>query len=140
MTINFDTLSCAKRLNEAGAPLEVAEAHALVLKDFATETLPGKADIRHLREEIENVREEIEDLRCELKDACCELREFRQEVSARCATKADLADLGELRNWRGDMEGIAQNVAENVAQKLTVRLGTIAVLATGAAAVLGRVV
>jgi hypothetical protein len=136
MTVNFDTLSCAKRLSEAGAPLEVAEAHALVLKDFATATLPGKGDIRHLREEIENVREEIEDLRCELKDACCELREFRQEVSARCATKADLADLGELRNWRGDLD----SMAENVAQKLTVRLGAIAVLATGAAAVLGRVV
>jgi hypothetical protein len=140
MTVGFDTLSCAKRLSEAGEPPQVAEAHAMVLKDFATATLPGKADIRHLREEIENVREEIEDLRCELKDACCELREFRQEVSARCATKADLGDLAELRQLRAGIEATMHDMAQGMAQMLTVRFGAIAALAIGAAAMLERVI
>jgi hypothetical protein len=144
MTVSFDTLSCAKRLSEAGEPPQVAEAHAMVLKDFATATLPGKADIRHLHEEIENMREEIEDLRCELKDACCELREFRQEVSARCATKADLGDLGEIGQLRIGLEATMQStmheMAQGMAQMLTVRFGVIAALAIGAAAMLERVI
>jgi uncharacterized coiled-coil DUF342 family protein len=129
MTVSFDTSSCAKRLSEAGEKPEVAEAHALVLKEFATTALPGKADIRNLCEEIENVRDDIQDLRCEIKDACCELREFRQEVNERFATKAELGhEMGRLRH---DIDAMGQ--------KLTVRVSGMLVLATGVAATLGKV-
>jgi hypothetical protein len=129
MTVSFDTLSCAKRLSEAGEKPEVAEAHALVLKEFATTALPGKADIRNLCEEIENVRDDIQDLRCEIKDACCEFREFRQEVNERFATKAELGhEMGRLRH---DIDAMGQ--------KLTVRVSGMLVLATGVAATLGKV-
>jgi uncharacterized coiled-coil DUF342 family protein len=129
MTVSFDTLSCAKRLSEAGERPEVAEAHALVLKDFATTALPCRADIRHLCEEIENARDDIQDLRCEIKDACCELREFRQEVNERFATKAEFGhEMGRLRH---DIDAMGQ--------KLTVRVSGMLVLATGVAATLGKV-
>jgi uncharacterized coiled-coil DUF342 family protein len=129
MTVSFDTLSCAKRLSEAGEKPEVAEAHALVLKESATTALPGKADIRHLCEEIENARDDIQDLRCEIKDACCELREFRQEVNERLATKAELGH--EISRLRYDIDAMGQ--------KLTVRVSGMLVLATGVAATLGKV-
>src|SRR3979409_2102856 len=112
MTVSFDTLSCAKRLSEAGEKPEVAEAHALMLKDFATTTLPGKADIRHLCEEIENARDDIQDLRCEIKD-------FRQEVTERLATKAELGH--ELSRLRNDIDAMGQ--------RLTVRMIGMLVLA-----------
>ena len=129
MTISFDTLSCAKRLAEAGERLEVAEAHALVLKDFATTTFPGKADIRHLNDDIADVRDDLQDLRCEVKDACCELRELLQQVSERFASKAELGrDTSVLRH---DIDALGQ--------KLTIRVSGMLVLATGVVVTLGKV-
>ena len=43
--LQFDTLSFAKRLIEAGERPEVAEAHAFTLKDFVMDNLATKTDL-----------------------------------------------------------------------------------------------
>ncbi len=50
MTINFDTLSFAKRLTEAGEKGEVAEAHAFAIKDLVMSDLVTREDLRQALE------------------------------------------------------------------------------------------
>jgi hypothetical protein len=122
MTVGFDTLSCAKRLADAGERPEVAEAHALVLKDFATTAVPGKADIRHLSDDIADVRDDLQDLRCEV-------RELLKQAGERFASKADIGrDATVLRH---DIDALGQ--------RLTLRMSGMLVLAAGVIATLGKV-
>ena len=69
--MTFDTLTYAKKLQEAGVPPEQAEAHAGALKELVEDNLATKRDLKELeaalRHEIELVRQEIELLRGELK-------------------------------------------------------------------------
>ena len=147
MTVSFDTLSFAKRLTQAGEKPEVAEAHAMALKEFVMDTIATKGDIRDLSrsfgEEIENVREEIQDLRDEIGDVRGEIgdvrgeignvrgeiKELRNEVNERFATKDELRhEIGLLRK---DIDAMGL--------KLTVRMGGMLVVAVGAVATLGKV-
>jgi len=62
----FDTLSYAKKLQEAGVPPLQAEAHADALKNLAEDNLATKRDLAEwgtaLRHEIELVRRDVKDL------------------------------------------------------------------------------
>ena len=73
----FDTLTYAKKLQEAGVPSSQAEAHAEALKELAEGNLATKQDIDSVRLEIESVRLEIEQVRHEI-----ELlrRELKQDI------------------------------------------------------------
>ncbi len=65
MNAVFDTLSFAKRLEAAGEKPEVAEAHAMALKDLVLEEVATKADIARLETKIEQLRTGFEALRSE---------------------------------------------------------------------------
>ena len=60
----FDTLTYAKKLQEAGVPIQQAEAHAGALKELVEDNLATKRDIKELEAAL---RHEIELLRRELK-------------------------------------------------------------------------
>ena len=67
MIANFDTLSFAKRLTEAGEKETVAEAHAFALKELVMDNLATKQDLIATRDDFARefflVREEIGHLR-----------------------------------------------------------------------------
>jgi len=68
----FDTLTYAKKLQEAGVSALQAEAHAEALKNLAEDNLATKRDLSELeaklRHEIELVRHEIELVRRDIKE------------------------------------------------------------------------
>jgi len=151
MTVSFDTLSFAKRLTEAGEKPEVAEAHAMALKEFVMETIATKGDIRGLSrsfgEEIENVREEIQDLRDEIGDVRSEAREFREEVRQEFgAVRGEIASLrkefAERFATKDELHteiGLLRKDIDAMGLKLTVRMGGMLVAAAGAVATLVKV-
>ncbi len=59
MNAVFDTLSFAKRLEAAGEKPEVAEAHAMALKDLVLEEVATKADIQRLEVRIDSLEKEM---------------------------------------------------------------------------------
>ncbi len=73
----FDTLTYAKKLQEAGVPVEQAEAHAGALKELVEGNLATKQDIEAVRLEIEQVRHEIEQVRHEIE---LMRRELKQDI------------------------------------------------------------
>jgi len=121
MAASFDTLSFAKRLTEAGEKPEVAEAHAMALKEFVMETIATKVDVRELREEIQDLRDEVQEARQEIVS-------FRKDVNARLAIK------DESRN-----ESLLRKDIDAMVSKLTVRRACMVAIAVGAVATLGRV-
>ena len=130
MAATLDTLQIVKRLKEAGFAEPQAEAVTTVLRDareadlsqLATKTdlefhrQATKADLDTLRHELKS---DAESLRHELKSDADALRhELKSELDAhRQATNADFAAVrAELRELE---------------QRLTIRLGSMIVVATG---------
>lgn len=108
MTMNFDTLSFARRLTEAGEKPAVAEAHALALKDFVMDRLATKDDLQLVKNEL---RSEISDVRKEIIDV-----------------RKDMATLGADLRKDIDVMGL----------KLSVRMGGMLVVAVGALATINK--
>ncbi len=49
----FDTLTYAKKLQEAGVPTQQAEAHAGALRELVEASLPTKQDLREMEARLE---------------------------------------------------------------------------------------
>ena len=58
----FDTLTYAKKLQEAGVPPQQAETHAWALKETVEDTLATKQDLQLVRQDVELVRQEVREL------------------------------------------------------------------------------
>ena len=105
MTIRFDTLSFAKRLTEAGERSQVAEAHAMALKEFVMDDVATKADILGLREEIASLD---------------------RKVSERFATKDELRyEIGLLRK---DIDAMGLKLTMRMGGMLAIAVGAVATL------------
>ncbi len=59
---NFDTLTYAKKLQEAGFTAQQAEAQAEALRAVVDENLATKRDIEEVRREIELVRRDMKEM------------------------------------------------------------------------------
>ena len=117
MTVQFDTLSFAKRLTAAGEKVEVAEAHAMALKEFVMDTIATKADISEARTELRaglgEVRSEVSELRSELRAGLGEVRtemgteigKVRTEMGAEFGkVRTEMgAEFGKVRTEMGDL-------------------------------------
>lgn len=115
MTVQFDTLTFAKRLTQAGEKPEVAEAHAMAFKDFVMDTIATKADILDLRGEFVSLD---------------------KKVSERFATKDDL--LAVKQELRTEI-GLLRKDIDAMGLKLTVRMGGMLAVAVGALATMSKV-
>ncbi len=51
----FDTLTYAKKLQEAGVPPQQAETHAWALKETVEDTLATKQDLQLVRQDVRNL-------------------------------------------------------------------------------------
>ncbi len=115
--MNFDTLSFAKRLTEAGEKEAVAEAHALALKEFVVDNLATRDDLYAVRDELNN---KIDSVRDELNN------KIDQEITL---VRRDMDALGERLEQR----------IENLGLNLTVRMGGMLVVAVGLLATLNKI-
>lgn len=159
MTIQFDTLTFAKRLTAAGEKVEVAEAHAMALKELVMDTIATKGDVADLRKETALVRgdllKEIAQLR---KDLGEEITQVRKDLGGEIAELR--TDLGKARTEIGDLRtelkfdiaaseervrddlrreiGDLRKDMDTLGLKMTVRLGGMMVVGIGALAGLNR--
>ena len=58
----FDTLTYAKKLQEAGVPPQQAETHAWALKEQVEDTLATKLDLQLVRQDVQLVRSDVREL------------------------------------------------------------------------------
>ena len=91
MTVQFDTLSFAKRLTAAGEKIEIAEAHAMAFKDFVMDVIATKADVSAVSTEVEKVRT----------DLSAEIGKVRTDLSRRDRRSAHRAEVRHRRQ-RGE--------------------------------------
>jgi len=56
----FNSLKCAKLLEEAGVPRAQAEAHVLVFNEFMETHFATKQDVSLLRQDISQLRQELD--------------------------------------------------------------------------------
>jgi len=79
MTFAFDTLSCARRLREAGVPPEAAEAHADAARAFIMTDLVTKED---LYDAVVTLRTEMGTLRAEMGTLSLAIGYGREETAS----------------------------------------------------------
>ena len=88
----FDTLTYAKKLQEAGVPPQQAETHAWALKETVEDTLATKQDLQLVRQDVQLVQQDM--------------REMKETVEDTLATKQD------LQLVRQDVQLVRQEVRE----------------------------
>ena len=84
----FDTLTYAKKLQEAGVPAPQAEAHAGALRELMEDNLATKRDLKELevalRKEIELLRRDVKEmetgLRSEIELVRRDLQMMRRDI------------------------------------------------------------
>lgn len=138
MTLQFDTLSFAKRLIEAGERPEVAEAHAFTLKDFVMDNLATKTDLKAaetaLRSDLAAAETALRSdlaategrLRSELQSTAASIRSDMKAIETRLDGKIDT---------RVDL---LHKDIEAMGLKLSVRMGGMLVVAVGVLATLNK--
>ena len=119
--VAFDTLKFAKRLKEAGFTEQQAEALAAAEAEFIEENLATKRDIAELRRDMKelevNLRRDMKELEINLKRDITEL-----ETSLRRDTEGLRTEL------KRDMKDLEY--------RMTIKLGTLMVVAVGVMAAL----
>jgi len=121
--IAFDTLKFAKRLKEAGFTEQQAEALADAEADLIEQNFATKRDIADIKRDIADVKRDIVDVKREIKEL---------EVTLR----------NEIKQLDVKIEQIRSDVARDLKDleyRMTIKLGTMMVVAVGAMAALGRV-
>ncbi len=149
MTLQFDTLSFAKRLIEAGERPEVAEAHAFTLKDFVMDNLATKTDLKAAETALRSDLAAAETaLRSDLAATEGRLRSELQSTAA--SIRSDMKAIE--TNLRSDMKAIETRLdgkidtrvdllhkdIEAMGLKLSVRMGGMLVVAVGVLATLNK--
>jgi len=129
--IAFDTLKFAKRLKEAGFTEQQAEALADAEAEFIEQNLATKRDIADVKRDIADVKRDIADIKRDVKELEVTLRnEIKQlEVTLR----------GEIKQLEVKIEQIRSDLARDLKDleyRMTIKLGTMMVVAVGAMATL----
>ena len=154
MAFAFDTLAFAKRLRGGGIPDTQADVHAEAAREFIMAELATKSDLEVVRREldtsIQTVRKDLEasiqSVKQELeasihslrKDMEASIHSLRKDMEAsihslRKDMEANIASVREeIRTLR--MEMIAR--IEHAEARMTIRLGSMIVVATGILAAL----
>ena len=131
MVFAFDTLSYAKRLQDAGVPSQEAEAHADAARAFIMAELVTKADMEVVHQQFANVQQQFAAVHAEIGSLRQEIaavrREVREEISA---TKRDLE--ASISSLRREMTALIANSELRV----TVRLGSVMAVGIGILAAL----
>ncbi|MGH8554013.1 MAG: coiled-coil domain-containing protein [Gammaproteobacteria bacterium] len=128
--IAFDTLKFAKRLKEAGFTEQQAEALADAEAELIEQNLATKRDIAEIKRDIKELevtlRKEIKQLEVTLHSAIKEL---------------DVTLRGEIKQLDVKIEQIRSDLARDLKDleyRMTIKLGTMMVVAVGATAALVR--
>ena len=79
----FDTLTYAKKLQEAGVPPQQAETHAWALKETVEDTLATKQDLQLVRQDVELVRQDVQLVRQEVRELDTRMDGRFKEVDGR---------------------------------------------------------
>ncbi len=117
----FDTLTYAKKLEEAGFTSQQAEVQAYALGDIIDERLATKHDIALIRKDIEQIHLQIETLREGTKKDIETLREGTKKdiETLREGTKKDIETFRE--SMKKDMETLRESMKKDME---TLRLAT----------------
>ena len=144
--IAFDTLKFAKRLKEAGFTEQQAEALADAEAEFIEQNLATKRDIADIKRDIADVKRDIKELevtlRNEIKQLDVALRnEIKQlDVTLRGEIKQlDVTLRGEIKQLDVKIEQIRSDLARDLKDleyRMTIKLGTMMVVAVAAMATL----
>jgi hypothetical protein len=121
MAFAFDTLAFAKRLRGGGIPDTQADVHAEAAREFIMAELATKSDLEAVRRELDT---SIQTVR---KDLEASIQSLRKDMEASIASVRE-----EIRTLR--MEMIAR--IEHAEARMTIRLGSMIVVATGILAAL----
>ena len=144
--IAFDTLKFAKRLKEAGFTEQQAEALADAEAEFIEQNLATKRDFADIKRDIADVKRDIKELevtlRNEIKQLDVALRnEIKQlDVTVRGEIKQlDVTLRGEIKQLDVKIEQIRSDLARDLKDleyRMTIKLGTMMVVAVAAMATL----
>ncbi len=147
--IAFDTLKFAKRLKEAGFTEQQAEALADAEAEFIEQNLATKRDIADVKRDIADVKRDIKELevtlRNEIKQLDVTLRnEIKQLDVMLCGEikQLDVTLRGEIKQLDVKIEQIRSDLARDLKDleyRMTIKLGTMMVVALGAMATLVKV-
>lgn len=131
MVFAFDTLSYARRLQEAGVPTQEAGAHADAARQFIMAELVTKADMEIVHQQFTAVHAELGSVREEVASV---RREFREDIAGvkrdLVETKRDLQE--SMLSLRREMTALIANAELRV----TVRLGFLMAVGIGILAAL----
>jgi predicted phage-related endonuclease len=122
--IAFDTLKFAKRLKEAGFTEQQAEALADAEAEFIEQNLATKRDIADIKRDIADVKRDIKELEVTL----------RNEIKQLGVTLR-----GEIKQLDVKIEQIRSDLARDLKDleyRMTIKLGTMMVVAVAAMATL----
>ena len=122
--IAFDTLKFAKRLKEAGFTEQQAEALADAEAELIEQNLATKRDIADVQRDIADLKRDMKELEVTLHSAIKQL-----EVTLR----------GEIKQLDVKIEQIRSDLARDLKDleyRMTIKLGTMMVVAVGAMAAL----
>ncbi len=122
--IAFDTLKFAKRLKEAGFTEQQAEALADAEAEFIEQNLATKRDIADLKRDIADIKRDIKELEVTL----------RNEIK-----QLDVTLRGEIKQLDVKIEQIRSDLARDLKDleyRMTIKLGTMMVVAVAAMATL----
>ncbi len=76
----FDTLTYAKKLQEAGVPPQQAETHARALRETVEDTLATKQDLQLVRHDVQLVRQDVQLVQQDVQLVQQDVQLVRQEV------------------------------------------------------------
>ena len=165
MAFAFDTLAFAKRLRGGGIPDTQADVHAEAAREFIMAELATKSDLEVVRREldtsIQTVRKDLEaSIQSVRKDLEASIQSVKQELEAsihslRKDMEASIHSLrkdmeASIHSLRKDMEANIASVREEIRTlrmemiariehaeaRMTIRLGSMIVVATGILAAL----
>ena len=154
MAFAFDTLAFAKRLRGGGIPDTQADVHAEAAREFIMAELATKSDLEIVRREldtsIQTVRKDLEaSIQSVRKDLEASIQSVKQELEASIhSLRKDME--ASIHSLRKDMEANIASVREEIRTlrmemiariehaeaRMTIRLGSMIVVATGILAAL----
>jgi len=144
--IAFDTLKFAKRLKEAGFTEQQAEALADAEAEFIEQNLATKRDIADIKRDIADDKRDIKELevtlRNEIKHLDVALRNEIKQLDAALRGEIKQLDVtlrGEIKQLDVKIEQIHSDLARDLKDleyRMTIKLGTMMVVAVAAMATL----
>ncbi|MGH8612836.1 MAG: coiled-coil domain-containing protein [Gammaproteobacteria bacterium] len=132
--IAFDTLKFAKRLKEAGFTEQQAEALADAEAELIEQNLATKRDIEEVKRDIEEVKREIEEVKREIADVKREITGVKRDIK-----ELEVTLRNEIKQLDVKIEQIRSDLARDLKDleyRMTIKLGTMMVVAVGAMAAL----